>query len=282
VTEESPEAFERDAGQSHEARGHSREARERDIEHFRAERGRLLEEGDRVRAEAFALEDADEFDAARPLWRRRDQITRRYKDLLPEIPVARCPSTGAVIRWPIDTVDLTGWFWDYDAPLRRVVPVPPTWRAMTGAVRLAEPVETAPFLCSPGPGVPFVVTRIIESPDIQAVISQVSIGRHIGWPITYFGPSPHGVSLVDLWGTRSYPTFDDEGTWTGLAQAIPKVEDYDFDLEPWLRSGQLLWIEPDDESATLRDTVEGCPYLGLDGIRRLQYIQDGKVWYSRE
>jgi hypothetical protein len=271
VTEESREASERDVGQSHKASGQ-----------FRAERGRLLEEGDRVRAEAFALEDADEFDAAMPLWRRRDQITKRYKELLPEIPVARCPSTGVVIRWPIDTVDLTGWFWDYDAPMRRVVPLPPTWRAMTGAVRLTEPVEPAPFLCSPGPGVPFVVTRIIESPDIQAVISQVPIGRHIGWPITYFGPTLRGVRLVDLWGTRSYPVFDDEGTWIGWANAIPDVGDYDLDLEPWLRSGKLLWIEPGDESATLRDGVEGCPYLALEGVRKLQYLQDGKLWYSRD
>jgi hypothetical protein len=249
---------------------------------FLAERGALLEEGNRLRAEALALDDAGEYEAARQIWRRDREITRRYRQLLPEVPVARCPHTGTPVSWPIDTAGLDGWFWNLEAPMRRQpAALPPTWRAMTGAVRLAEPVETAPFLCKPGPGVPFLVTRIIQSPGIKAVIAQVPVGRHTGWPISYFGPDPQGVELVNLWGTDTYPNYNDEGTWLGWANVVPKVEDYDFDLEPWLRSGKLLWIEPGDDTATLREGVDGCPYVGLDGVRRLQYLQNGKVWHSR-
>lgn len=248
---------------------------------FLAERARLLAEGNRLRAEALALDDAGDYQQASQLWRQDDQITARYRELLPGVPVARCPQSGAVVRWPIDIAGLDGWFWDSEAPVRRQDPLPPTWRAMTGAVRLAEPVEHAPFLCTPGPGVPFVVTRIIESPGIQAVIAQIPIGRHTGWAISYFGPAPEGVELVNLWGTATYPVHDDEGTWLGWANVVPTVADYDFDLEPWLSTGKLFWIGPGDDSATLREGVDGCPYVGLDGPRRLQYIQDGKVWHSR-
>jgi hypothetical protein len=249
-------------------------------EDFLAERGRLLDEGERVKSDARALDDAHQFEAAKTLWRRRRELTRRYRDLLPEVPVARCPRTGALVRWPIDNVGLDGWFWDADAPVRRRDPLPSTWRAMAGAMRLSGPVERASFLCTPGPDVPFVVTRIIESPGIQAVIAQVAVGRHTGWAISYFGPDPQGVPLVNLWGTGTYYVYDDEGTWLGWANAVPKVEDYDFDLEPWVSSGKVLWIEPGDDSATLREGVDGCPYLGLDGVRRLQYVQNGKVWHS--
>lgn len=46
-----------------------------------------------------------------------------------------------------------------------------------------------------------------------------------------------------------------------------------------MRSGKLLWIAPGDESITLRQGVEGCPYLGLEGPRELAFIKNGKVRY---
>jgi hypothetical protein len=250
-------------------------------EDFLAKRGRLLAEGNRLRAQARALDDAGDYEAARPIWRQDRDVTRQYRQLLPEVPVARCPHTGELVSWPIDTAGLDGWFWDCDAPIRRMPQrLPKAWLAMTGAIRLAQPVEPFSFICRPGPDVPFVVKRIIEQPGIQAVIAQVPIGRHTGWAISYFGQKPEGVPLVNLWGTETYYVYDDDGTWQGWANVIPKVEDYDFDLEPWLRSGKVLWIEPGDDTATLRDGVDGCPYVGLAGVRLNQFVQNGKVWHS--
>jgi hypothetical protein len=248
---------------------------------FLAERVRLLGEGNLMQANVRALEEAGESDAALDVWEQVFELTSRYCDLLPEEPVARCPRSGALVRWPIETAGLHGWFWDVDAPARRTPdPLPPAWLAMTGAVRLDQPVERFAFICRPGPGIPFVVPRIIEQPGVQAVVAQVPIGRHTGWAISYFGPRPEGVPLVNLWGTETYPVYDDEGTWRGWANAIPKAEDYDFDLERWLRAGKLLWIEPGDDSATLREGLDGCPYAGLDGVRKNQFVQNGKVWHS--
>jgi hypothetical protein len=247
---------------------------------FAAGRGPLLDEGNRLRAQARVLEDADP-EAALDVWDQVFEVNERYSNLLPEVPVARCPRTGALVRWPVDTAGLDGWFWDSDAPVRRLPgPLPPGWLAMAGAVRLATPVEQFDFICRPGPAAPFVVTRLVEQPGIQAVVAQVLIGRHTGWAMSYFGPKPQGVSLVNLWGTETYPVYDDDGTWLGWADVTPKAEDYDFDLEPLLRAGKLLWIEPGDDSATLREGVDGCPFVGLDGDRRNQFVQRGKIWHS--
>ena len=134
------------------------------------------------------------------------EISRRYEQLLPEVTVARCPHSGALVRWPIDTAGLDGWFWELKAPMRRKPPLqPPLWLAMNGAMRLAKPVEYTRYLVVPGPDVPFVVPRILKSPGVRAVLAQVPVGAHTGWTISYFGPKPENVRLVNLWGTETYP-----------------------------------------------------------------------------
>jgi len=239
----------------------------------------LLREGNQVKAEATALESRGDPDAARPLWRRGRQLRDRYARLLPDVPVARSPDTGEVVTWAIDMVGLDGWYWSYRGPARRIPErVPSTWLTMTGALRLHDPVEVTPFLVRPGPGVPFVVPRILQATGVRAVLAQLPIGRHTGWPITYFGPRPVDTKLVNLWGSDGYQVYED-GEWRGWDETTPWVADYDFDLEPWLRSGKLLWIRPGDESMELRTGVEGCPYVGLDGVRDIPFIENGDVRY---
>ncbi|WP_406631346.1 hypothetical protein [Amycolatopsis sp. WGS_07] len=242
-----------------------------------AERARLMAEGTALRARARELYDADRVEESFPLRDRVHEINRRYEELLPEVTVARCPHTGTAVRWPIDTAGLDGWFWDYLAAIRRSPEsLPPTWLAMTGAMRLAEPVETAPFAAVPGPGAPFVVPRILGSPGVRAVLAEVPVGAHTGWTISYFGPEPEDVRLVNLWGANTYPVYRD-GVWQGWDWDRPAVSQYDFDLAGWLRSGALLWIAPGDESATLREGADDCPFTDLPGEHRIAVVTDGRV-----
>jgi hypothetical protein len=151
---------------------------------------------------------------------------------------------------------------------------------MTGAVRLAEPVEHTPFTVAPGPGAPFVVPRLLGcAPEVRGVIAQVPVGRHTGWAISYFGRPAPGTRFVNMWGTDSYPVVQD-GRWTGRAREESGVERYDFDLEPWVGTGALLWTVPGDDSATLRRGVAGCPYLGLTGPREFAVVERGRVRYT--
>lgn len=237
------------------------------------ERHPLLAEGERLRAEARSRPGG----GAGPLWTAFEAVTERYRESLPEVPVARCPFTDALVCWPIDTGGLDGWFWEYPRGIRREPrDLPPSWLAMTGAMRLARPVEETPFPVVPGPGAPFVVPRILgAAPDVRAVISQVAVGRHTGWAISYFGWPAAGTALVDLWGSGDHPGVDGE-----RRQERSGVERYDFDLEPWVGSGALLWTAPGDESATLRKGVDGCPYLGLTGPRRFAVVERGELRYA--
>jgi hypothetical protein len=245
-----------------------------------AERSQLMAEGNRLRAEVRVLHNADRWKPALPLRRRITEIIRRYRELLPDVTVARCTDGGELVRWPIDTFGLDGWFWRYDATISRTPEaLPAPWLAMTGAMSLSEPVEETPYLAIPGPGVPFVVPRILRNPGVRAVIAQVAVGRHTGWAITYFGPLDRNTDLVNVWGTDTYPVHDDDGKWLGWNSALNKVSDYDFELAGWLASGQLLWIAPGDDSAALRSGVDDCPFVGLAGPRKIAMVEEGKVRY---
>lgn len=249
---------------------------------FLAERAALLAEGNLLGSQLAAF-STDEWVGARDVRDRRSDLVRRYLALLPEVPLARSPHTGELVRWRIDTGGLDGWYWQYEAAERMdPEPMPAGWLAMNGAMRLVEPVEHTPFQVVPGPGVPYVVPRLLEVPGVRAVVAQVPVGRHTGWAITYFGPNPGNVELVNTWGSDTYYVYDGEGTWLGWHQSIEHVSDYDFTLEPWLRSGRLLWIAPGDESATLREGVDGCPYVDLPGPRRIAYVQEGQIEYGAQ
>lgn len=245
------------------------------------ERNRLMAEGNRLRVQARRLDDAGRDKQAAPLSDRMDEIWHLYRELLPEVTVARCPHSGELVRWPMDIFGVDGWFWKYRGTARRApASLPRAWLAMTGAMRLTKPVEYAPFVVMPGPAVPFVVPRILKSPGVRAVIAEVPVGAHTGWAISYFGPKPPGTGLVNVWGTDSYPVFRD-GVRGGWNSVMPWVEDYDFELGRWLRSGALLWIAPGDESATLREGRDGCPFVNLPGKRELVVAFDGKVSHMR-
>ena len=237
-------------------------------------RGQLLAEGNRLAAQGRDAAAAGDREAARSARTRWWTLRSRYADQLPDVTVARSPDTGALVRWPIDTIDLDGWFWDHDLPARRDPQPPPGWLTMTGALRLAAPPTPAPFTCAPGADVPAVIPRILTQPGVRAVLAEVPIGPHTGWTVTYFGPRPP-FPLANLWGTDRYPAAG-PGGW-GWDTEPPEGHDNDYELGTWLDSGRLLWITPGDPTARLRSGPADCPYLDLPGRRTPAIIRDGAV-----
>jgi hypothetical protein len=212
-----------------------------------------------------------------------------YRGWVPRVPVARCPHSRQVVAFPVDTVDLDGWFWEYDLPVRPYHwdELPPTWLAMAGAMRLREPLASVPFEARPGPEVPYVIPRILDRrEDVRAVIAEIPVGPHTGWAITYFALGQIQAKLVSTWGEATYHWRSDDGRWHWEDGGWTpeyfdfKYGDNDYDLGPWLRSGKLLWIAPGDTELTLRSGEAGCPYTGLSGSRHMSHIRDGRIWRS--
>ncbi len=72
----------------------------------------------------------------------------------------------------------------------------------------------------------------------------------------------------DLW----FPNESGGTSW------LTMNDPFDFELHPWIERGQLSWIEPGDESCTLRDAASGaaCPYVAMAGEQHPQMLSGGK------
>ncbi|WP_156935070.1 hypothetical protein [Pseudonocardia spinosispora] len=176
---------------------------------FRAQRDQLLAAGNRAEERAAELDVAEDcvVPEAEEHYNTLDTAMQRYQELLPELPISRCPFTDEVLTWAIDTVDLDGWFWDRDNPVRRFTgAVPPHFLALGGSMRVHTPLTWAPFLTVPGPGAPAVVPEILDDPDVVAVISQLSIGPHTGWPVTYWAPAAESCGNWSTTGAATTTT----------------------------------------------------------------------------
>ncbi|GAA5173369.1 hypothetical protein GCM10023321_74700 [Pseudonocardia eucalypti] len=258
------------------------------FERFRAGRDAIMEEGNQAKQQAIKLDrSANESDQimAGEYWWARHAASDKYRALLPNVAVSRCPFSGELLTWALDTVDLDGWAWNYDATVRRMPKPPKYFLAFTGAMRLHEPVTSKAIHVEPGPGVPGVIPHLFDWPNTIGVIAQIDVGPHIGWPIVYYTSSqpakPGGYYLgYNFWAEDDYSVHDGTGEWVGWGARRAFTPDYDFELEPWLDSGQLQWIQPGDDTMTLHQGSTGCPYLNLDGPRKLPTIRHGKIEYG--
>ena len=242
------------------------------------ERRALLDEFFAVKARIDATAagaDSDPADRARYA-----ALRRTYRERLPNIALSRNPFDNELYRHSFDPYGLDGLWWDYRSPNRPLEMLRSPVVAFTGAVRVDEPVERMPFLCRPGPGAPFVVPRIITREGVRAVLWSLSVGVHTAYVIVYFAdPVPMGLEPFNDWGTDYYQ-FESAPERLAWDQASEDAEDFDFDLEKYVASGQLQWIAPGDDSMTLKSGVAGCPYLDLEGSRLPQLVQDGERWYD--
>lgn len=203
-------------------------------------------------------------------------VVREYEEGLPRLPLSRCPLTGEVQVHSFDPYGLDGPWWNCEAPARPLLERIASCIAVTGAVALADPVESAPFLCKPGPGLPYVYPRLLALDGVSAVVRQLPVGRHTAWAICYFADAmPKGAAMPNAWGTGSFwDAMDGLPGWYATPDA---PEEWDFSLSPWIARGKLFWIAPDDPTLSLRTDIAGCPFIGLPGEQGLQRIAFGRV-----
>lgn len=210
--------------------------------------------------------------------RLQDRLLAEYAARLPAVPLSRCPFCETIVEYVMDPMGLDGPWWFVD----KLIDYPTTdeehFRVLLGAIDFhgREPAEArVHHTVLPGPGVPYVVPALFDTPDMQAVISTIPLANGDQAYVTaYFSPAPvHGGMLHQPWARGSYEVFDEGGEYE--AWTI-KNDQWDFELQPWVDKGVLSWIEPGDDSLTLRREGE-CPFDKLPGVRAQQHIQLGQM-----
>lgn len=212
-------------------------------------------------------------------------LRREYARRVPRPIVSYDPVAGEPFRLGIDIYGLDGFWWELDGPDRlRDEPLPLTWYAFHGAMRLKRPYEDNPFTVKVGPTAPFVVPRLLQRPNVVAVISTVRIGlRHTGWLTVYFAPwpdPPPGLRINE-WARNSYRFRIDPGPFS-WGESLDFPPEWDFDLRPWIGAGKVLWTPPDSPGAVARSDIE-CPYLNLRRRRDPEgpgVLASGRLTYS--
>jgi hypothetical protein len=248
----------------------------------REERDRCVE---RVRAaEAEAYQRYDPAHPRSPLMISRAEdaylaVLGEYADRLPRVVMSACPFTGAELRRAWDPFGTDGPWWHATRAFEPVEPAPPAaFRALLGAVdfRGREPVEATHSVLA-GPGAPFVVPRLLELPDMVAVMYRIELATgDVAYPTGYFSREALEPSDLHQFWTRQdlwFKTEEGQPAWT-MAN-----DPWDFDLEPWIVRGKLRWIRPDDPKHAVvgHEKREKCPYVGLEGPQLMQVLDKGKV-----
>lgn len=217
-------------------------------------------------------------DRARHFSAAKEAALRTYYETLPRLPLSRCPHCLVVLHRTIDPWGVDGFWWHDKLALDLPVePDCPHFRVLTGALDLRnQRVQGGRDEAFPGPGVPYVVPRVLSLDTMKAVIASFMLATgHRAFPIAYFSlQEPPVAGLTQSWGRRSYSFRDHQGQPGFMYDTSP----WDFDLRPWIRSGKVAWISDNDRTLALRqDDPAACPYVDLPGERRPQVIQGNVV-----
>ena len=207
----------------------------------------------------------------------REQLQNQYLALLPKLPISRCPFTGQVVEKTLDTFGVDGPWWDYANPVRPEDPEPATWLGLSGSLVLTAPLPTLTHVVMPGPSVPVIYPGLLAEMDVRAVLSHVRIGTWQGVIVSwYVRRDRYRYTPPNEWGAPWCDVPTQEGGFV-RGPSIWQLPDADTDLAPWIRRGKLFWIAPGDDTLLLRADVAACPYLGMPGDGRLQYLSDGEL-----
>jgi len=230
----------------------------------------------RIKDEEFANHPND------PDWNRmdaagaaRDLAKQEYLDGLHRVQMSACPFCQQGFEYSFDPFDTDGpWWRGIQGP---EIPACPHYCFVRGAVNFSGgPLPTPPRsedAARCGPEVPYVIPKQLELPNVVAVIGELEMDP--GWrafPIVYFAdPRPAAELLSFNWGQSMYSYMRSNGQpETGYPN-----DPWDFELEPWIARGKLLWCVRGSKNRRLANPKGPCPYVGLQGTREMMKVEAG-------
>jgi hypothetical protein len=206
-------------------------------------------------------------------------IQAEYSDRLPRVLMSACPFTGTPLLRVFDPFGLDGPWWHTVRTFDPEEPAPPpSFRALLGALDLhgRTPTEATEGVLA-GPGAPFVVPRLLELPDMVAVIHRIEMETgDLAYPVGYFSREDLDKADLHQFWTRQELWFK---SGSGDAVWTMKNDAWDFDLAPWIVKGKVRWIVQAGGKTRVAGHGEGetCPYVGLTGTHQRQIIGDGEL-----
>ena len=212
------------------------------------------------------------------MYQREMQLYEEYAENTPFRSISRCPFCDAVIQIPMDTVGLDGpWWWEW-CPVEFAAPdACEHFQVFLGALDLhGRTPHGITNGVNPGPGVPFVIERMLEFDSMKAVLSSFELDTgDRAYIIGYFSSEPmEDVDLHQEWRREFYSLLDADGEPVATET---KLDKWAFDIDPWIEKGKLLWTDADDGSLALHSGLP-CPYSNLDGVKDAQIITGDGVF----
>lgn len=212
----------------------------------------------------------------REMYQQENRLLEEYAENIPHRAFSRCPFCESVVEMPMDTFGLDGVWWWRVSPVDFAQPdVCEHFQVFLGALDLHSriPGEIMDAV-GPGPGVPFVVSRLLEIESVKAVLSSFQLETgDTAYVVTYFSEEPlDQADLHQEWRREFYALVNEDGE---MVASETKLDPWDFDIDPWVEKGKLMWIHAGDESFALHTDLP-FPYSNLDGVRESQIItRDG-------
>jgi hypothetical protein len=202
-----------------------------------------------------------------------------YFDRLPRLVMSACPFCGEALVRSFDPWGVDGLWWGIDAICEWDEPAPcEHFRVLLGATRIDESqlVDTMLMEAQPGPEPPFVVPRLLELPNMIAVVGELPMERcGPAYPIAYY--SDQEIASLELhqeW-RRNMHWYEEGGKWLWTYANDP----WDFELEPYVKADKLRWVllGAGEDPPRVRKSSDGevFPFLGLPGEREKQCISGG-------
>jgi hypothetical protein len=244
----------------------------------RAERDKLLERLRELDSRLFPADEANT-PSSRVAARLQDDyllVLGEYSDRLPRVVMGISPFNGVQLKRAFDPYGLDGPWWWKDCPVRIEEPdAPPAFQVLLGALALGDrlPAEATDEVI-PGPGVPFVVPRLLGAKGFAAVIARLELATgDIAYAISYWCEAQiPPANLHQPWLRQELWFKNSQGVegWT-IAN-----DPWDFSLEPWIAAGKLFWVDPATGGLFDRNSAVRCPFLGLEGYRQPQLLSGGE------
>lgn len=238
-----------------------------------SQRNSLLKEARQLHSKRKGPEKANyPLDQRQEMYRQEMQLYEEYAENTPFQAISRCPFCDTVVEIPMDTIGLDGpWWWEW-CPVEFAAPdACDHFQVFLGALDLhgRTPPETSNGV-NPGPGVPFVIGRMLALDSVKAVLSSFNLATgDTAYIISYFSAEPlEDKDLHQEWRREFYPLRNADGETVATET---KQDKWEFDIDPWINKGKLLWTDAGDGAFALHSGLP-CPYSSLDGVRDSQII----------